>query len=145
MHMKICAFIGDMYRDYSSSIIRHIDAYARKKRHRVDIFGNCSIPSTNPLQVIGYTSIFHVPDLHSYDGIIVCLDTIDHTGMGKELIDSLLADPECPPVVCIRAEINGFFNVIPDNRDLMREITGYRQRRPGGFRREESRFRGRHA
>ncbi len=125
MHMKICAFIGDMYRDYSSSIIRHIDAYARKKRHRVDIFGNCSIPNTNPLQVIGYTSIFHVPDLHSYDGIIVCLDTIDHTGMGKELIDSLLADPECPPVVCIRAEINGFFNVIPDNRDLMREITGY--------------------
>ena len=43
--MKICAFIGDMYRDYSASIIRSIDAYARKKGHRVDVFGNCSIPT----------------------------------------------------------------------------------------------------
>ena len=125
MDMKIAAFIGDMYRDYSSSIIRYIDTYARDKGHRVDIYGNCSIPSVNPIQVIGYKSILHVPNLHDYDGIIICYDTINHTGMGNELIEELLADPESPPVVCIRAEINGFFNVVPDNRAIMNEISRY--------------------
>ena len=50
--MKICAFIGDMYRDYSASIIRNIDNYAKRRGHRVDVYGNCSVPSNNPLQVI---------------------------------------------------------------------------------------------
>ena len=101
--MKICAFIGDMYRDYSASIIRCIDAYARKKGHRVDVFGNCSVPSNNPLQVIGYKSILSLPPVHEYDGIILCADTIDQAGLSKELIENLLNDTECPPVVCIRA------------------------------------------
>ncbi|MBR2549753.1 MAG: GGDEF domain-containing protein [Clostridiales bacterium] len=123
--MKICAFIGDMYRDYSASIIRSIDAYARKKGHRVDVFGNCSVPSNNPLQVIGYKSILSLPKIHDYDGIILCADTIDQAGLSKELIEELLNDPDVPPIVCIRAEINGFFNVVPDNRAIMHEIARY--------------------
>jgi DNA-binding LacI/PurR family transcriptional regulator len=123
--MKICAFIGDMYRDYSASIIRSIDAYAVKNGHRVDVFGNCSVPSNNPLQVIGYKSILSLPPIHSYDGIILCADTIDQAGLSKELIEELLNDPDVPPIVCIRAEINGFFNVVPDNRAIMHEIAKY--------------------
>ena len=123
--MKICAFIGDMYRDYSASIIRCIDAYAREKGHRVDVFGNCSVPSNNPLQVIGYKSILSLPPVHEYDGIILCADTIDQAGLSKELIENLLNDADCPPVVCIRAEINGFYNVVPDNRAIMHEIARY--------------------
>ena len=123
--MKICAFIGDMYRDYSASIIRCIDAYAREKGHRVDVFGNCSVPSNNPLQVIGYKSILSLPPVHEYDGIILCADTIDQAGLSKELIENLLNDTDCPPVVCVRAEINGFYNVVPDNRAIMHEIASY--------------------
>ena len=123
--MKICTFIGDMYRDYSLSIIKNISTYAEEKGHRVDFYGNCSIPTMNPIQVIGYKSILYVPNLNDYDGIIICYDTINHTGMGKELIDNLLADPDSPPVVCVRAEINGFYNVVPDNRAMMHDIAEY--------------------
>ena len=123
--MKICAFIGDMYRDYSASIIRSIDAYATKNGHRVDVFGNCSVPSNNPLQVIGYKSILSLPPIHDYDGIILCADTIDQAGLSKELIDELLNDQDLPPIVCIRAEINGFFNVVPDNRAIMHDVAKY--------------------
>ena len=123
--MKICAFIGDMYRDYSASIIRSIDAYAQKKGHRVDVFGNCSVPSMNPMQLIGYKSIFSLPDIHQYDGIILCADTIDQAGLSKELVEELLSDTEAPPIVCIRAEINGFFNIVPDNRAIMYEVAKY--------------------
>lgn len=123
--MKICAFIGDMYRDYSASIIRSIDAYAQKKGHRVDVFGNCSIPSMNPMQLIGYKSIFSLPDIHQYDGVILCADTIDQAGLSKELVEELLTDTDAPPIVCIRAEINGFFNIVPDNRAIMHEVARY--------------------
>ena len=123
--MKICAFIGDMYRDYSASIIRSLDAYAREKGHRLDIFGTCSVPSNNPLHVIGYKSIFSVPSIHEYDGIILCYDTIDQGGLGKGLMEDLLSDTDAPPVICIRSEITGFFNVVPDNRKIMHDIAEY--------------------
>jgi len=123
--MKICAFVGDMYRDYSASIIRSIDAFARAKGHRVDVYGNCSVPSNNPLQVIGYKSILSLPRLNDYDGIILCADTVDQAGLSKDLIEELLSNPDVPPVVCIRAEINGFFNVVPDNRAIMHEVAKY--------------------
>ena len=95
--MKICVFIGDMYRDYSASIIRSLDAYASKKGYRLDIFGTCSVPSNNPIHVIGYKSIFNVPDIHDYDGVILCYDTIDQGGLGKGLMEDLLNDTEAPP------------------------------------------------
>ncbi len=123
--MKICAFIGDMYRDYSASIIRNIDNYAKRRGHRVDVYGNCSVPSNNPLQVIGYKSILSLPPLHEYDGIILCADTIDQAGLSKELIDTLQTDPDTPPVVCIRAEITGFYSIVPDNRAIMHEVAQY--------------------
>ncbi|MCR4702115.1 MAG: GGDEF domain-containing protein [Saccharofermentans sp.] len=123
--MKICAFIGDMYRDYSASIIKSIDAYAKEHGHRVDVFGNCSVPSNNPLHIIGYKSILSLPSVHDYDGVIMCSDTLDQSGMVHSLVEDLLNDPDAPPVVSVRAEINGFFNVVPNNRVIMHEIAQY--------------------
>ena len=65
--MKICVFIGDMYRDYSLSIIRNLDEYAKKNGHKVDVFGTCSIPTGNPLHIIGVKSILNLPPIHEYD------------------------------------------------------------------------------
>lgn len=77
------------------------------------------------MQLIGYKSIFSLPDIHEYDGVILCADTIDQAGLSKELVEELLADRDAPPVVCIRAEINGFFNIVPDNRAIMYEVAKY--------------------
>ena len=120
--MKICAFIGDMYRDLALSIPEHLDYYAREKGHRVDIFGICSVTSSNPLHVNGFKSILSLPDVHDYDGVIICYDTLIHENMGKDLVEELLADMEAPPVVSIRASIQGFHNIIPDNTALMYEV-----------------------
>ena len=120
--MKICAFVGDMYRDFALSIIEHLDYYARNKGHRIDVFGICSVTSSNPLHVNGMKSILSLPDVHDYDGIILCYDTLIHEQMGKDLVEDLLADMEAPPVVSIRAAIQGFYNIIPDNRALMYDV-----------------------
>ncbi len=123
--MKICVFIGDIYRDYSLSIIKNLDEYAKEKGHKIDVFGTCSITTSNPLHIIGFKSILNLPNVHDYDGIILCYDTLIHEGMAKDLVEELLTDTEAPPVVCLRAEIPGFYNVLPDNRKLMYEISKY--------------------
>ncbi len=120
--MKICLFVGDMYRDFALSIIEHIDSYAREKGHRVDVFGFCSVISDNPLHVDGSKSILSLPDVHDYDGVIMCYDTLIHENIGKDLVEELLADMEAPPVVSIRASIQGFYNIIPDNTALMYDV-----------------------
>ena len=123
--MKICVFIGDIYRDYSLSIVKNLDKYAAEKGHKIEVFGTCSITTSNPLHIIGFKSILSLPPIHDYDAIILCYDTLIHEGMAKDLVEELLTDTEAPPVVCIRAEISGFYNVLPDNEGVMYEISKY--------------------
>ena len=123
--MKICVFIGDMYRDFALGILKRLDYYAREKGYRIDVFGICSMPTTNPLHVNGFKSILTLPNVHDYDGVILCYDTLIHEGVAKDLVEDLLSDNDAPPVVCIRAEIPGFYNVVPDNRALMHDIAAH--------------------
>ena len=121
--MRICAFIGDMYRDYSSAVIRSLMERAVKNGHRVDIFGNCAVSSDNPLHAEGLKSILNIPPLHEYDGIILCSDTLHHAGLNKELLDNLMSASDIPPVISIRCDEEGFYNIVPDNRLIMYDIT----------------------
>ena len=121
--MRICAFIGDMYRDYSSAIIKRLQTRAVENGHRIDIFGNCAVPSDNPLHAEGLKSILNIPPLKTYDGIILCSDTLHHAGLNRELLDNLMSATDIPPVISIRCDEEGFYNIVPDNRQLLYEIT----------------------
>lgn len=123
--MKICAFIGDMYRDYSSELILAIQKCAIERGHSVDVFGNCSVPSENPLHAEGLKKILSLPNYSDYDGIIVCSDTLHHAGLNYELLENLTSASDLPPVVSVRAEESGFYSVVPDNRQIMYEISQY--------------------
>ncbi|MCR5528472.1 MAG: GGDEF domain-containing protein [Saccharofermentans sp.] len=120
--MKICAYIGDMYRDYSSAIILALQEKAKEKGHKINIFGNCSVPNENPLHAEGLKSVLTLPHLERYDGIILCSDTLNHAGLSKELIDNLISTKNLPPVVNIRSDETGFYNVVPDNRKIMHDV-----------------------
>ena len=121
--MNICAFIGDMYRDYSSMIIRTLMGISKERGHNIDIFGNCAVSNENPLHAEGLKSVLSVPTLSDYDGIILCSDTLNHAGLSKALMDRLKATEDLPPVVSIRSDEEGFYNIIPDNRKIMYEVT----------------------
>ncbi|MBP5492292.1 MAG: GGDEF domain-containing protein [Clostridiales bacterium] len=123
--MKICAFIGDMYRDYSSELILTIQRCAIERGHKVDVFGNCSVPSENPLHAEGLKKILSLPKYSDYDGIILCSDTLHHAGLNYELLENLTAATDLPPVVSVRAEEPGFYAIVPDNRQIMYEIAKY--------------------
>ena len=107
--MNICAFIGDMYRDYSSMLIRTLMGISKERGHNIDIFGNCAVSNENPLHAEGLKSILSVPELSDYDGIILCSDTLNHAGISKSLMERLKATEDLPPVVSIRSDEEGFY------------------------------------
>ena len=67
----------------------------------------------------------NLPDLHEYDGIVICSDTLDQGGISKELVDTLSSTPDLPPIVSIRTIVDGFYSIIPDNRQIMYDISKY--------------------
>lgn len=123
--MRLCVFIGDMYYDFARSILRHLDRYTREEGCRIDVFGTCSVPSSNPLHVIGFKSILSLPPIDSYDGIIICYDTLVHEGIAKDLIEDISHDDNAPPMVCIRSGLPGTYRVLPDNRQMMHDIAAH--------------------
>ena len=123
--MRLCVFIGDMYRDFALSVLKQLDSYAPRKGYHIDVFGTCSVPTTNPLHVIGFRSILSLPDIDSYDGILVCYDTLVHEGMARDLIKDITQNKNAPPLVCIRSGIPGVHCVLPDNRKLMHDIAAH--------------------
>ena len=123
--MKICAFIGDLYRDYSAGIVRTLRERAIERGHHIDVYGNCSVPSDNSLHAQGLKSVMSLPNLHEYDGIIICSDTLDQGGISKEVIETLISTSDLPPVISIRTIVEGFYSIIPDNRQIMHDISEY--------------------
>lgn len=123
--MKICAFIGDLYRDYSAGIVNTLRARAVERGHHIDVFGNCSVPSDNSLHAQGLKSVMSLPDLQGYDGIIICSDTLDQGGISREIVDTLSSTPNLPPIMSIRTIVEGFYSIIPDNRQIMYDISKY--------------------
>lgn len=123
--MRICSFIGDMYRDYPSAIIKTLKKIATERGHIIDIFGNCAVPNENPLHNEGLKSILSIPPLSDYDGIILCSDTLNHAGISRDMLENLKSAEDIPPVVSIRSEEEGFYNIIPDNKRILYEITKY--------------------
>lgn len=123
--MKICAFIGDLYRDYSAGIVRTLRQLALERGHHVDVYGNCSVPSDNPLHAVGLKSVLSLPRLNEYDGIILCSDTLTQGGISKELIENLAGTDDLPPVISIRSIDDGFYSIIPDNRKIMYDMAKY--------------------
>lgn len=121
--MKFCAFIGDMYRDYSAGIILTLQKCAIERGHQIDIFGNCSVPNMNPLFLSGLKSAMSLPNYDDYDGVLLCADTMHHGGINKELLEDLRA--LTMPIVNIRSEEEGFHCIVPDNYRCMYEITKY--------------------
>lgn len=123
--MKICAFIGDLYRDYSAGIVRTLRVLALERGHHIDLYGNCSVPSDNPLHAVGLKSVLSLPRLNEYDGIILCSDTLTQGGISKELIENLAGTDDLPPVISIRSIDDGFYSIIPDNRKIMYDMAKY--------------------
>lgn len=121
MRKKIGIFVGDTHNEYPQMIIETVYAEAAKRNYDVFVFGIYGSYGDNLLYAEGERHMLHLPDLSKLDGIIACEDTFDIDNIEDELETLLREGAKCP-VVYLRREKAGFYNVLIHGREPMAEM-----------------------
>ncbi len=100
---KIAMFVGEMSAEYQSDVTGGVAEEARRQGYSLHVFNNFGAYSANVFHGYGEQSIIYIPDLGSYDGIVLAGDTLNVEGMYEELT-GLLQREAAGPVICLRRE-----------------------------------------
>lgn len=111
---KIALFVGEVSAEYQSDVTGGIIEEVRKRGYSLHIFNNFGAYSTNLFHGYGEKSIIYIPDLSSYDGVILAGDTFNVEGMYEELTEILQSCESCK-VVCLRREDPRFPTITTEN------------------------------
>lgn len=120
--MRIALFVGDSIQSYEMEMVNEAYRITRERGHRLDIFANCCVPAGDYLHIEGLKKVFYLTDLDHYDGIITADDTLHNYGMNKELRRHLDENAKCP-VICLRNSVDGYINVVYDDRREIYNMT----------------------
>lgn len=124
MTKRVAFFIGEVYMDFQSSVYKGVCDTAKKLGIRVDVFSNFGVLSANYLQTMGEQNIINLPKLSLYDGIILAPDTLNIRDMMLDTLEKIKKESKCP-MVCIRKEVEGYYNVLLDNVEMMESIVDH--------------------
>ena len=124
MEKKIAFFVGELFMDFQTKVYSGIRRAMGENDVRVDVFSNLGIFSGRGKSSESERKFINIPDLSDYDGIIVAPDTYTLMGMKDAFIEKIKSDCKCP-VISIRAEVDGFYNVLTDDHDAIESITDH--------------------
>ena len=120
--MKLAFFVGDAIQSYESGLIRELQRITKEKGYRLDIFANSCVPGGDYLHVEGLKKVFYISELDKYDGIITADDTLHNFEMNIDLRRHLLENARSP-IVSLRNSVEGYYNVVIDDRYEVYRIT----------------------
>ena len=112
---KIALFVGEVSAEYQSGVTNGIIDEVRRQGYSLHIFNNFGAYSANVFHGYGEKSIIYIPDLKSYDGVILAGDTFNVEGMYEELTE-MLQHYDCQ-VICLRREDSRFHSIVAENYD----------------------------
>mgnify|MGYP002510552504 FL=1 len=118
---KIAMFVGEMSAEYQSDVTGGVAEEARRQGYSLHVFNNFGAYSANVFHGYGEQSIIYIPDLGSYDGIVLAGDTLNVEGMYEELT-GLLQREAAGPVICLRREDRRFHNILVENYEPIRDM-----------------------
>lgn len=88
-------------------------------RYNLDVFSNLGGFGESMYYSKGECNIMLLPDLSTYDGIIVFPDTMDRESLYPELVEKIQAEARCP-VVSARWRDERFYNILTDDYNAIR-------------------------
>ncbi len=119
---KIGIFMGHIMQNYQKDVLQAIFKEANELGYTVFCFANFGAYGDKVLYAEGERGIMYLPDLTQLDGIIVGEDTFDVPGMGNEIYLYLKKNADCP-VVYLRMAREGFYRVVMDEGEAIRNMT----------------------
>lgn len=124
MRKRIAVFMSELIAEYQETVLKTIFAEANGLGYDVFVFSGYGSYDNNVLYAEGERNLIKIPDLKTFDGIIVGDDTFDIYGMDQELSEMLQEQAECP-VVYIRNDNVHFNSITFDDHETMAEMTRY--------------------
>ncbi len=118
---KIALFVGEVAAEYQSEAAGGIIEEVQKQGYSLHIFNNFGSYSPNIFHCCGEKSIIQIPDLASYDGVILAGDTFNVEGMYEELTEMLQKSASCP-IICLRQEDPRFYSILTENFEPVRNM-----------------------
>ncbi len=117
---KIGVLIGALTQNYSDRVCRTIGKKAEEYGYDVYFFTTFNSYGDNLLYSEGEQQILSLPDYESMDGVIVAWDTINIPEDAGALLERL-RQLSCP-VISLRMRLDGFYNVLVDERVSMERM-----------------------
>lgn len=114
--------MGYITQNYQKDVLQAIFKEANELGYTVFCFANFGAYGDKVLYAEGERGIMYLPDLTQLDGIIVGEDTFDVPGMGNEIYVYLKKNADCP-VVYLRTAREGFYRVVMDEGEAIRNMT----------------------
>lgn len=122
--MRIALFVGDVIQAYEAELLEVTARLIEEKGYRLDVFANCFVPNSDFLHIEGLKSVFYLPDLSKYDGILVADDTLHNYNMNEDLRERLKKEAKCP-IFSLRNPVENYYFVHADNKELIYNMTGH--------------------
>lgn len=121
MKKKIAIYIGEVGGEFQHTVMKVISAKAGKLGYDVMVICSFGTFSFDMLYAEGERACIHLPDLSTFDGVIVTEDLFDNPGMGEELYKKLKKEAKCP-VVYLRTGRDGFYSILIENYTSMKSM-----------------------
>lgn len=123
MRKRIAVFMSELVAEYQKTVLRTIFAEANGLGYDVFVFAGYGSYDNNVLYAEGEKNLIKIPELSTYDGIIIADDTFDIYGMDQELSELLDEKANCP-IVYIRDKGNGnHYSITFDDVNTMAQMT----------------------
>lgn len=121
MRKRIGIFIGEIAQEYQKLVAKVVSKRANQLGY--DTVFICSYGSYNEdiLYAEGEKSCIYLPDISSFDGLIITEDVLDIPGMDDELYGIVQKEAK-GPVVYLRTSRPGCFSVLPENKKSMENM-----------------------
>ncbi len=122
MRKRIGIFMGEVVSELQERMLKGIFKKAKELSYDAFAFCNFGEYGDNLLYAEGEKGVIQIPDLSTFDGLIVGEDSFDINGMGDELYMLLKKRATCP-VVYLKDPREGFLNVMVEQRAAIEDIT----------------------
>lgn len=115
---KIALFEGAIISEFQAQMTAVIGGLFRG-RVNFDVFTNLGGFGESLYYSKGESNIMLIPDLSTYDGIIVLPDTLNRESLYPELVEKIQAESTCP-VISARWKDERFYNILTDDYNAIR-------------------------
>jgi DNA-binding LacI/PurR family transcriptional regulator len=122
MEKRIAFFVGCVRTEYHYKITEEMERLAYEKGYKLEIFQNFELFNSNILFGYGEKNLAELPDLSQYDAIGLAPDTFLLSGYEEALLSKFKTISGIP-IVSIRKEVDGLYNILLNDYNAIYGIT----------------------